>query len=104
MSSILNIIAYEILDSRGIPTLYTEVELENGIKGAASVPSGASTGVHEALELRDKDNKKHLPHTLNGSALALPRVLAGIIENYQTPEGIKIPECLVKYTDKFSSL
>jgi Enolase len=58
MSSILNIIAYEILDSRGIPTLYTEVELENGVKGAASVPSGASTGVHEALELRDKDNKR----------------------------------------------
>jgi len=52
------------------------------------------------LKLRYKDinNKKHLPHTLNGSSLALPRVLAGILENYQTPEGIKIPECLVKYT------
>ena len=50
------------------------------------------------LRFRDKNNKKHLPHTLNGSALALPRVLAGIIENYQTPDGIKIPDCLVKYT------
>ena len=39
MSSILNIIAYEILDSRGLPTLYTEVELENGIKATAAVPS-----------------------------------------------------------------
>ena len=58
MSSILNISSYEILDSRGFPTLYTEVELEGGIKGAASVPSGASTGIHEALELRDKDNKR----------------------------------------------
>ena len=50
------------------------------------------------LRFKDSNNKKHLAHTLNGSALALPRVLAGILENYQTPEGIKIPECLVKYT------
>ena len=50
------------------------------------------------LRYKDKDNKKYLAHTLNGSALALPRVLAGILENCQTPEGIKIPECLVKYT------
>ena len=50
------------------------------------------------LRYKDADNKKHLPHTLNGSSLALPRVLAGILENYQTPEGIIVPECLVKYT------
>lgn len=50
------------------------------------------------LRYKDANNKKHLPHTLNGSSLALPRVLAGILENYQTPQGIKIPECLVKYT------
>ena len=58
MSSILNISSFEILDSRGLPTLYTEVELEGGVKGAAAVPSGASTGIHEALELRDKDSKR----------------------------------------------
>ena len=58
MSPILNISSFEILDSRGFPTLYTEVELEGGVKGAASVPSGASTGIHEALELRDKDSKR----------------------------------------------
>ena len=52
------------------------------------------------LKLRYKsgDGSKQLAHTLNGSALALPRVLAGILENYQTPEGIKIPEVLVPYT------
>tara|TARA_R100001369_G_scaffold48565_1_gene75132 strand:- start:100350 stop:101621 length:1272 start_codon:yes stop_codon:yes gene_type:complete len=50
------------------------------------------------LRYKDKDGKKELVHTLNGSALALPRVLAGILENYQTPEGIKVPEVLVKYT------
>lgn len=50
------------------------------------------------LRFKDKDGKKQLAHTLNGSALALPRVLAGILENYQTPNGIKIPEVLVPYT------
>lgn len=50
------------------------------------------------LRYKDKDGNKQLLHTLNGSALALPRVLAGILENYQTPQGIKVPEVLVKYT------
>ena len=50
------------------------------------------------LRFKNSDGKKQLAHTLNGSSLALPRVLAGIIENYQTPEGIKIPEVLVPYT------
>ncbi|MXN91272.1 serine--tRNA ligase [Flavobacterium sp. Sd200] len=50
------------------------------------------------LRFRDKDGKNHLAHTLNGSSLALPRVLAGLLENYQTPEGIVIPEVLRPYT------
>jgi seryl-tRNA synthetase len=50
------------------------------------------------LRFRDKDGKNQLAHTLNGSSLALPRVMAGILENYQTPEGIVIPEVLRKYT------
>jgi len=49
------------------------------------------------LRFKDKDGKNNLVHTLNGSALALPRVLAGILENCQTPDGIKIPEVLVPY-------
>ena len=49
------------------------------------------------LRFKDTDGKNNLVHTLNGSALALPRVLAGILENYQTPEGIKIPDVLVPY-------
>ena len=47
---------------------------------------------------RDSDKKIHLCHTLNGSALALPRILAALLENNQTPEGIVVPECLRKYT------
>ena len=47
---------------------------------------------------RGADKKTHLCHTLNGSALALPRILAALLENNQTPEGIRVPECLQKYT------
>ena len=50
------------------------------------------------LRFRDKEGKNQLAHTLNGSSLALPRVLAGLLENYQTPEGIVIPEVLRPYT------
>ncbi len=50
------------------------------------------------LRFKDSDGKNRLAHTLNGSSLALPRVLAGILENYQTPEGIVVPEVLRKYT------
>ncbi len=54
-----DIIAREILDSRGTPTVAADIILENGVTGSASVPSGASTGVHEALELRDGDPKRY---------------------------------------------
>ncbi len=56
-SSIRNVIAREILDSRGNPTVEVEVELEGGSVGRAAVPSGASTGAHEALELRDGEKR-----------------------------------------------
>ena len=50
------------------------------------------------LRFKDENGKMRLAHTLNGSALALPRVMAAIIENYQTPEGIVVPEVLRPYT------
>lgn len=59
MSKIKDLFGYEILDSRGNPTVCVELTLENGIKGVASVPSGASTGIHEALELRDQDKSRY---------------------------------------------
>jgi len=58
-STIVDIRAREILDSRGNPTVEVDVRLEGGALGRAAVPSGASTGVHEALELRDKDAKRY---------------------------------------------
>ena len=56
-SAIRYVVAREILDSRGNPTVEVEVELEGGAIGRAAVPSGASTGTHEALELRDGDKR-----------------------------------------------
>src|SRR5919201_5137487 len=60
MSRIRKLLAREILDSRGNPTVEVEVELESGARGRAAVPSGASTGVHEAVELRDGDRGAYL--------------------------------------------
>src|SRR6478672_4144514 len=59
MSGISKIIARQILDSRGNPTVEADVFTEKGIMGRAAVPSGASTGVHEAVELRDGDKKNY---------------------------------------------
>jgi len=60
MSQITDIYAREILDSRGNPTLEVEVFTEAGVMGRAAVPSGASTGEREALELRDGDKSRYL--------------------------------------------
>src|SRR5882724_12213833 len=60
MTAIVDIIGREILDSRGNPTVEVDVVLEDGSMGRAAVPSGASTGAHEAVELRDGDKKRYL--------------------------------------------
>lgn len=59
MTTIVDVFAREILDSRGNPTIEVDVELESGVIGRAAVPSGASTGEHEAVELRDSDPKRY---------------------------------------------
>ncbi len=60
MAKIVNVIGREILDSRGNPTVEADVILDDGNRGRAAVPSGASTGVHEAVELRDGEKKRYL--------------------------------------------
>ena len=60
MSEIVAVLARQILDSRGNPTLEVDVELDNGVIGRAAVPSGASTGSREAVELRDGDKERYL--------------------------------------------
>jgi enolase len=74
MSTVKNIRAREILDSRGNPTLEVEVRLANGSVGQAAVPSGASTGKHEAVELRDGDASR-----FNG--LGVLRAISNIYEH-----------------------
>src|SRR6185295_614518 len=60
MTAIRSVFAREILDSRGQPTLEVDVLLESGAQGRAAVPSGASTGEHEAIELRDGDPARYM--------------------------------------------
>ncbi len=57
MARIVKVIGREILDSRGNPTVEADIILDDGSMGRAAVPSGASTGVHEAVELRDREKK-----------------------------------------------
>ena len=76
MPIIIEVIGREIIDSRGNPTVEVEVLLENGIEGRASVPSGASTGSHEALELRDKDPKRYLGKGVQKAVQHIHRVIA----------------------------
>jgi len=59
MSAIVDIVGREIMDSRGNPTVECDVLLESGVMGRAAVPSGASTGSREAVELRDGDSKRY---------------------------------------------
>ncbi len=82
MSNIKNIYAREILDSRGNPTVEAEIVLENGIVSRACVPSGASTGEHEAVELRDKDSKRYFGKGVKKAVRNVNTIIAPEIINY----------------------
>ncbi len=76
MSILIELIGREIIDSRGNPTVEVEVILENGVMGRAAIPSGASTGSHEALELRDKDSKRYLGKGVQKAIQNIHRVIS----------------------------
>ncbi len=76
MSAILNVHARQILDSRGNPTVEVDVITENGVVGRAAVPSGASTGIHEAVELRDGDKGLYLGKGVLNAVQNVNKVLA----------------------------
>lgn len=76
MSEIVDVYAREILDSRGNPTVEVDVVLETGTLGRAQVPSGASTGEREALELRDEDNKRYLGKGVKKAVANVNEVIA----------------------------
>ena len=96
MSIINNIKAYEILDSRGIPTISTEVILKNGVKGKASVPSGASTGVHEALELRDNDKSRFFGKGVLKSIGLIQSIILDILQGLDVRDQNNIDSILLE--------
>ena len=96
MSKIQNIHAREILDSRGNPTVEVDVLLESGVLARASVPSGASTGSKEALELRDQDNKRYqgkgvLKAVSNVNTVIAPHLIGKDVHHQQ-----EIDECMIQ--------
>lgn len=96
MFKINNIKAYEILDSRGIPTLMTEVSLDNNVLGTACVPSGASTGVHEAIELRDKDLNRYKGKGVLNNIKFINSVILEALQGLDVREQNKIDNILIE--------
>src|SRR5208283_763132 len=79
MTKIVNVIGREILDSRGNPTVEAEVGLDGGAVGVAAVPSGASTGEKEAVELRDGDKKRYGGKGVTKAAAHIGKELAAAV-------------------------
>jgi enolase len=95
MTDIVNIIGREVLDSRGNPTVEVEVELASGAVGRAIVPSGASTGVHEAVELRDGDKKRYGGKGVLDAVENVNNRLADELLGYDALDQVAIDEYMV---------
>ncbi|MCL2154796.1 MAG: phosphopyruvate hydratase [Leptospirales bacterium] len=96
MTLITDIIAREILDSRGNPTVEVDVELESGAVGRAAVPSGASTGEHEAVELRDGDKKRYLGKGVLKAVSNINEIIAEALIDMDAMNQIEIDNALIK--------
>ncbi len=94
MSKISHIKAREILDSRGNPTIEVEVWLESGFFGRVSIPSGASTGKHEALELRDKDSQRYYGKGVQKAVFNVNEIIAPQLEGLESSRQIEIDQML----------
>ncbi len=95
MTAIVDIIGREILDSRGNPTVEVDVMLENGSLGRAAVPSGASTGAHEAVELRDGDKKRYLGKGVRKAVDAVNGEIFDAVGGMEAEGQAKIDETLI---------
>src|SRR6478609_3962795 len=95
MSEITHIHAREILDSRGNPTIEADVLLESGAMGRAAVPSGASTGEHEALELRDADPKRYLGKGVLRAVQHVEETIAPALRGMQAVDQIGVDRALL---------
>ena len=96
MSIITQVYAREILDSRGNPTVEVEVVLEDGTMGRAAVPSGASTGVHEAVELRDGDKRRYVGKGVIKAVENVNDVIADHLIGLDATRQIEIDELLIR--------
>ncbi|KAB2886408.1 MAG: phosphopyruvate hydratase [Pseudorhodoplanes sp.] len=95
MTAITDIVAREILDSRGNPTVEVDVILEDGSLGRAAVPSGASTGAHEAVELRDGDKARYLGKGVRKAIAAVENEIYDAIAGFNAEQQVKIDETLI---------
>ncbi len=96
MSTIIDIIGREILDSRGNPTVEVDVILEDGSMGRAAVPSGASTGAHEAVEKRDGDKARYLGKGVLEAVEAVNGELAEALVGYDATEQVAIDRAMIE--------
>src|SRR5438045_1334898 len=95
MTAIVDIIGREILDSRGNPTVEVDVVLEDGAIGRAAVPSGASTGAHEAVELRDSDKKRYGGKGVLKAVAAVNGEIFDAVGGMDAEQQAKIDETLI---------
>jgi len=96
MTAILDIIGREILDSRGNPTVEVDVVLEDGSRGRAAVPSGASTGAHEAVELRDGDKGRYLGKGVRKAVDAVNGEIFDALSGFDAEAQTHIDETLIE--------
>jgi len=96
MTAIVDIIGREILDSRGNPTVEVDVVLEDGSQGRAGVPSGASTGAHEAIELRDGDKKRYLGKGVRNAVDAVNGEIFDALSGMDAEDQRRIDDALKK--------
>jgi len=95
MAKITNIKGRQVFDSRGIPTVEAEVFLEDGSSASAIVPSGASTGTHEAFELRDLENKEYLGKSVLKSVENVNSIISKTLNNFDIFDQRKIDQTLI---------
>ena len=96
MSTILDVTAREILDSRGNPTVEADVTLANGVMGRAAVPSGASTGEHEAVELRDGDKERYLGKGVRQAVQNIEEKIAPALADMDATDQIGIDHAMIE--------
>jgi enolase len=98
-SAIEKIHAREILDSRGNPTVEVDIILKNGTMGRAAVPSGASTGDHEAIELRDKDNTRFLGKGVRTAVNHINTTIADALKGMDVTKQVEIDQLMINLDD-----